>query len=203
MELGHVRLHVSIRAPARGATRRRGLRRSSDARFDPRSRAGSDLARWLNPSAWHVFRSALPRGERLCGYRCRAFSRSVSIRAPARGATVRSALPWTVVEFRSALPRGERPAQRDHPDCGRFDPRSRAGSDSRRGSRRACVLVSIRAPARGATKQCFRSNDEQLFRSALPRGERHLPQRYEAGDRGGFDPRSRAGSDNSTPHERA
>src|SRR5208337_1530318 len=98
--------------------------------FDPRSRAGSDLlliAVLLQPAP---FRSALPRGER----------QEAKHIALARA------------QFRSALPRGERlrPRLSDEPARG-FDPRSRAGSDGRAERADGGGAVSIRAPARGAT----------------------------------------------------
>ena len=54
--------------------------------------------------------------------------------------------------FQFALPRGERP------------------TDS--GSRRAEGIVSIRAPAWGATRPAWRSSPNRRFQFALPRGER-------------------------------
>ncbi len=79
-----------------------------------------------------VFRSALPRGERLGRGHREAQGQGVSIRAPARGATDSGAEQQCGGEFRSALPRGERPDRicADAPGAGN---------------------VSIRAPARGAT----------------------------------------------------
>ena len=123
---------VSIRAPARGATA--SVRRSAVA-----YRFRSALPRGERPASsgtsccsWHVFRSALPRGER-----------RLRLRANRR-----------VMTFRSALPRGERPLVPSvlalTSAC--FDPRSRAGSDSAQARRRRREHVSIRAPARGATR---------------------------------------------------
>ena len=166
------------------------------ASFDPRSRAGSDsgvktiagdydafrsaLPRGerhlitLALKAAGVFRSALPRGERRFrmypvnasqGVSIRAPARGatrrtaarqgiddVSIRAPARGATRQSRWNRPMAVFRSALPRGERRlrhARMRISPC--FDPRSRAGSDSLFA---ASTVVNA------------------SFRSALPRGER-------------------------------
>ena len=123
--------------------------------------------------------------------------------------------------FRSALPRGERPADRRRPSrlCS-FDPRSRAGSDQLRQPARDRRDVSIRAPARGATRGIRSGRPSSMFRSALPRGERHTRRSSAARSapmtrlvsirapargatsharvadrRHGFDPRSRAGSD--------
>ena len=124
--------------------------------------------------------------------------------------------------FRSTLPRGERRAAR--PAAWRsstgFDPRSRAGSDQVDDHEPAVTVVSIHAPARGATWPSIVLIGSQLFRSTLPRGERlwsrmklvswtkfrsTLPrgERPPAGwatiSRTCFDPRSRAGSDHALP----
>ena len=189
---------VSIRAPARGATSPRRSRERSAARFDPRSRAGSDLD--------CLFGGALLR--------------PVSIRAPARGATPCPCSPsgWGSVSIRAPA-RGATPRRRSsRTACCRFDPRSRAGSDCEvghdmhpirrfrsalpRGERLAvgvaelhALHVSIRAPARGAT---WHANTHELtvwFRSALPRGERPAATRGARASPSSFDPRSRAGSD--------
>ena len=151
-------------------------------------------------------------------------------------------------KFQSALPRGERrerlcKSHRTH----NFNPRSREGSDSfpfvisfatlnfnprsREGSdlytRFLCFLgdISIRAPARGATRPpAGMARDVMRFQSALPRGERqetafvfseliHFnPRSREGSDYGAtatrprstyFNPRSREGSDRGTPTGRA
>ena len=141
--------------------------------FNPRSREGSDSINFAN-----------------------CFCDTISIRAPARGATFNSPVNDPVLQFQSALPRGERhlqrniiiptknfnPRSREGSDPGscwtdaalsNFNPRSREGSDISGGKFRDMLLISIRAPARGATGstlQCFRFVIQ--FQSALPRGER-------------------------------
>ena len=143
---------ISIHAPARGATERaddhdllpqfqstlpRGERpghtqfRASDSHFNPRSREGSDVGG--------------------CG-RCVA-GLSISIHAPARGATPREPATGATYLFQSTLPRGERPF---------FSSSSRLSisfqSTLPRGERQSrsprsmiCAMISIHAPARGAT----------------------------------------------------
>ena len=99
-----------------------------------------------------LFQSALPRGERHVIRGSVDYDPTISIRAPARGATrfhdvviihpeFQSALPRGerqrsrtmkiyAVKFQSALPRGERLRAADVPRaCGYFNPRSREGSD--------------------------------------------------------------------------
>ncbi len=147
------------------------------AGFDPRSRAGSDVGL---------------RGISVDGG-------SVSIRAPARGATTRKQRKAHAVRlFRSALPRGERRhrARRVELARQRFDPRSRAGSDAEIRAQFRRMEVSIRAPARGATASIAPARASGAeFRSALPRGERRRSVRPVLRCARCFDPRSRAGSD--------
>ena len=142
---------VSIRAPAWGAT-------------------------WLTTtmSCFGGFQFALPRGERPHQAAVGRADVAVSIRAPAWGATQGSAGAWTafVVSIRApawgatrrvisrarasgfqfALPRGER---RDVDGAAekraRFNSRSRVGSDGIAGFGKGGTVVSIRAPAWGAT----------------------------------------------------
>ncbi len=124
---------VSIHAPARGATRRSrpildaecsfnprsragsdwhaiGCRIDCMASFNPRSRAGSDQHELLLPMRHaSCFNPRSRAGSDRCHGPCHGWSRSVSIHAPARGATcVRMAYDLTHEVFQSTLPRGER-----------------------------------------------------------------------------------------------
>ena len=142
--------------------------------FNPRSREGSDTAFVLMDS-----------------------DSSISIHAPAKGATIQSRLPELVQRdfnprsregsdvpqsrstmtgwvFQSTLPRRERRGtgkwaalQRD------FNPRSREGSDRfRRGLARE-YTISIHAPAKGATASASENiSSLNRFQSTLPRRER-------------------------------
>ena len=99
-----------------------------------------------------IFQSALPRGERHPGTDRVRFRAPISIRAPARGATIMAAKNlylcgisirapargatisarggWLPSIFQSALPRGERPVPcHFNVFFGYFNPRSREGSD--------------------------------------------------------------------------
>ena len=121
-----------------------------------------------------IFQSALPRGERPFLLKDAEKGRQISIRAPARGATGFSNGYFVFNQFQSALPRGERRSSEPYRrQCGYFNPRSREGSDgtelyaggdylyfnprSREGSDDDTLpagdtrIISIRAPARGAT----------------------------------------------------
>ena len=168
-----------------------------------------------------LFQSTLPRGERLASqaliqrwYECfNPRSRegsdrsslatvtpcdSVSIHAPARGATLPTAVASScVMRFNPRSRRGERPCHRTQsPVHGRcFNPRSREGSDAHLAMRVTATAVSIHAPARGATSvavdgvigsRCFNPRSREgsdmrlhgctatctMFQSTLPRGER-------------------------------
>ena len=55
-----------------------------------------------------------------------------------------------------------------------FNPRTRTGCDTRKPSRRRLILVSIHAPARGATAQRDLSFAESEFQSTHPHGVRPL-----------------------------
>ena len=123
---------VSIRAPARGATSGRGWACPCWSCFNPRPRTGSDRARRSLSGAGDKFQSAPPHGERP---------------QLADNAAV------MVIEFQSAPPHGERPAPRrqGEPILYCFNPRPRTGSDARILTATQGGLVSIRAPARGAT----------------------------------------------------
>jgi hypothetical protein len=151
---GLLRHLVSIHAPARGATKRSVHNGKSYRSFNPRPRAGGDASRSLKGKALEAFQSTPPRGGRLQRIidtgayfefqstpprggrrrtsRNRKEGRSVSIHAPARGAT----------DSGGNIPSHVRS----------FNPRPRAGGDPEFGKYFESVYrVSIHAPARGAT----------------------------------------------------
>ena len=101
-------------------------------------------------------------------------SRTISIHAPARGATERADDHDLLPQFQSTLPRGERPGHTQfRASDSHFNPRSREGSDV--GGCGRCVAglsISIHAPARGATPREPATGATYLFQSTLPRGER-------------------------------
>ena len=125
------------------------------------------------------FQSPLPRGERQ-GIPCdQSKHRTISIRAPARGATAVLTKPTIFGIFQSALPRGERlPTVSPPIPLPHFNPRSREGSDDDRMLQSYCL---------------------QYFN----------PRSREGSDRSGgiscyiihdFNPRSREGSDPNLVH---
>ncbi len=144
-----------------------------------------------------MFRSTLPRGERLLlvlvqqahglvsihapargatrdALRHRTVGNDVSIHAPARGATYDNNRAHVQHWFRSTLPRGERRRS--------FDGRNRWRGVSIHAPTRGAtgdpgpvvrdLEVSIHAPTRGATEGGDGGPLMWRFRSTLPRGER-------------------------------
>ena len=144
----------------------------------------------------------------------------ISIHAPAKGATASGTVTGTNLLFQSTLPRRER-RHIDHIKgvTEDFNPRSREGSDWYKCSKCGGKLISIHAPAKGATYVIRRYFFQPLFQSTLPRRERQrirytgfkvLPISIHAPAKGAtfggidyritilnFNPRSREGSDRS------
>jgi len=144
--------HVSIHAPARGATLPSVRLGKPFSSFNSRARAGRDLdhqtyfrairnvsihapARGAtcvmayNRCMGHSFQFTRPRGARLRRARRRPLD-AVSIHAPARGATPRPRQLVAGLRFQFTRPRGARPLRRPA---------------------HLRLQVSIHAPARGAT----------------------------------------------------
>ena len=140
-------------------------------RFNPRARAGRDVIAWLT-SSMSVSIHAPARGATMSVSRQ---SDQVSIHAPARGATCMrcTAAPTCCMSmFQSTRPRGARPAA--HVDADRHAIVSIHAPA--RGATRSTVPitamhVSIHAPARGAT-MLSRSSTDMMFQSTRPRGAR-------------------------------
>ena len=164
--LGHRGLgcagRVSIHAPARGATGRRGgyPHRGRTGGFNPRPRAGGDRIDQRN-------------NRRL---------RQVSIHAPARGATGSiSAIIVAFGKFQSTPPRGGRLlALPGAAGTYCFNPRPRAGGDSTRSSDFAAARPSFNPrPRAGGDLQGLSGTlvIGLLFQSTPPRGGRRVFRR--------------------------
>ena len=129
--------------------------------------------------ASHLFQSTLPRGERLPSYSDSCFA----------------------VIFQSTLPRGERRSSSvQSSNFGDFNPRSREGSDEvLNESAASTLLISIHAPARGATGKrgilgIFKwISIHAPARGATKREDVYFPHFVN------FNPRSREGSDDKQP----
>ena len=169
---------ISIHAPAKGATRELRDADEWEVLFQstlPRRERPVDLFDTRLRDV--LFQSTLPRRERLKSAQC------VS----------------AIAAFQSTLPQRERPCQtaRCHAQSAHFNPRSREGSDinppkitaaqtyfnprSREGSDppvawlvQPADLISIHAPAKGATSATWRVSVGVTFQSTLPRRERHI-----------------------------
>ena len=151
-----------------------------------------------------MFQSAPPHGGRL-GRNRGCHRVEVSIRAPARGATQIQFASINIVKFQSAPPHGGRQAggavfhpvvlfQSAPPHGGRppgpprvssppsFNPRPRTGGDAKARLFLARQVVSIRAPARGATRRLGRRGRKSRFQSAPPHGGRRSIDKVFTGD---------------------
>ena len=185
---------VSIHAPARGATALVAIAiLIRDVSIHAPARGATPAASTKEPKN-NLFQSTRPRRARhvpafrwLCAKR-------VSIHAPARGATTvlksdaacapsfnpraragRDIHPRRGarggLQFQSTRPRGARPeGSRRVGDCGgSFNPRARAGRDEKEAQFvSAFDLVSIHAPARGATAQPGGSGDDRAVSIHAP-----------------------------------
>ena len=123
--------HISIHAPAKGATSPVASSSTSSIYFNPRSREGSDICQPYLAMFLLTFQSTLPRRERRTDCVIPSATSSISIHAPAKGATAFSIVSVSSFAlFQSTLPRRERllmstKGQRQK----NFNPRSREGSD--------------------------------------------------------------------------
>ena len=167
--------YISIRAPAKGATVANRPCDKAQCNFNPRSREGSDTVPGIPVLRYKNFN---PRSREGSDPEHCPFSKtlpSISIRAPAKGATLYlNSFCRSKARFQSALPRRERQEKKLRYNLFKyFNPRSREGSDrfqfpalpavddfnprSREGSDVSSDYlldlnpISIRAPAKGAT----------------------------------------------------
>ena len=145
--------HVSIHAPAWGATENYGKAYSIFNSFNPRSRVGSDDIFLVLFPPFHCFN---PRSRVGSDFpKCfKGGSQAVSIHAPAWGATSPGANPSSTMDVSIHAPAwgATFPARCSYYLNSCFNPRSRVGSDFDEpiGTAQA-VDVSIHAPAWGAT----------------------------------------------------
>ena len=121
--------------------------------FNPRTRTGCDGIRKVRVRPPYWFQSTHPHGVRLNPDKFDPSPLIVSIHAPARGATRCFVIFCRVRKFQSTHPHGVR--HRNWYllcDGSGFNPRTRTGCDYLHIGFGRTVLVSIHAPARGATK---------------------------------------------------
>ena len=145
-------LEISIHAPARGATSY-----DSDGLgvmyFNPRSREGSDAVHCHKRRPADDFNPRSREGSDHKSCNSCAISFTISIHAPARGATFSIPPALSFGLFQSTLPRGERHSENTLKNGRKnnFNPRSREGSDAAEAQLNRDWQISIHAPARGAT----------------------------------------------------
>ena len=164
--------------------------------FNPRAREGRDIVDHAHIMRLPGFQSTRPRGARPTRILRDDILQSVSIHAPARGATglqigdhpddqfqstrprgarpTRFTLKHSRNLFQSTRPRGARPRQSAFP-CRPFPVSIHAparGATCGNCIDRFGFLVSIHAPARGATCEGPDADGGQEFQSTRPRGAR-------------------------------
>jgi len=169
-------ISVSIHAPAKGATEACSRSASAFVGFNPRPREGGDVyALIVCHASLSVFQSTPPRrGRPFAAYQDHNFtrvsihapakgatldsglrppSRCVSIHAPAKGATFRDLQELSLPLFQSTPPRRGRLSRPRvlHLETRGFNPRPREGGDPCKNGYHVVTLVSIHAPAKGAT----------------------------------------------------
>ena len=122
----------------------------------------------------YKFQSTLPRRERLAFSLSTASTPHVSIHAPAKGATLSE---YPLFHLHQCF----NPRSREGSDDldlywfyapNSFNPRSREGSDIPITKMKLITLVSIHAPAKGATQYRSCHTMSMVFQSTLPRRER-------------------------------
>ena len=91
-----------------GSDTERNCRYGRSSRFQSTLPRGERRERSQKKRTAQTFQSTLPRGERLLLLPCSVPPFSISIHAPARGATWHTRYPQKSDQFQSTLPRGER-----------------------------------------------------------------------------------------------
>ena len=169
-----------------------------DARFNPRSREGSDFSCFR--CLWTENRCTVsihaPAKGATYLHVTERLREKVSIHAPAKGATTGNPIFKSDMQFQSTLPRRERlHTNKIFETIYSFNPRSREGSDNGKLYTDAEMMVSIHAPAKGATRMGESMWTISVFQSTLPRRERRYTLPLYLARRQSFNPRSREGSD--------
>ena len=146
---------ISIPAPAWGATKGKHDRPTGRKDFNSRPRVGGDaLSRYASRDYDGIFQFPPPRGGRLRAARQIRAGQHISIPAPAWGATsMSSTSPQRRHPFQFPPPRGGRRVCQAHrlKDDIHFNSRPRVGGDDIAADLVAVGLISIPAPAWGAT----------------------------------------------------
>ncbi len=166
---------VSIHAPARGATFGMATKCRHFGCFNPRPRAGGDQSAYSPRATLGCF-NPRPRAGGDLRIRWLRPRNVVSIHAPARGATKHPGVGFYRDRFQSTPPRGGRPRRTNaarHIVLFQSTP-PRGGRRSAPAGPAPECLVSIHAPARGATRSARQPGRHGKFQSTPPRGGRPL-----------------------------
>ena len=143
--------------------------------FNPRSREGSDTISGDSADTNSISIHAPAKGATVDAAHISTLKK-ISIHAPAKGATVDAAHISTLKKISIHAPaKGATIFQTDHPlTAFDFNPRSREGSDfMRSGIPVYTAFISIHAPAKGATADLLTPPVNLIiFQSTLPRRER-------------------------------
>ena len=142
--------------------------------FNPRPRAGGDLVSFGSSHTSSVFQSTPPRGGRHYGAASRP-APELFQSTPPRGGRLCKLLHDQPIRRRfNPRPRagGDRGDMIGHRLTRCFNPRPRAGGDERNLKIYPGCLVSIHAPARGATQYTGHGAHIRSFQSTPPRGGR-------------------------------
>ena len=146
---------ISIHAPARGATYPKDYEESENEISIHAPARGATVHIILKRTSREKFQSTLPRGERLVGMARYITKDKISIHAPARGATAGNrphSQPGRYFNPRSREG-SDKQSRKKKTNSRNFNPRSREGSDIIGGKEFQMPQISIHAPARGATER--------------------------------------------------
>ena len=146
-------------APPRGGRRPVRLHEIRGRHFNSRPREGGDRRR-------HLYRH----------------HRQISIRAPARGATISASASFRVALFQFAPPRGGRRGLYRTPNVsGHFNSRPREGGDTGRGDERGLDLFQFAPPRGGRQAPRDRGHEQVHFNSRPREGGDHIEEVTDSG----------------------
>ena len=169
---------ISIHAPARGATRLNNIL-IAYMEFQSTLPRGERPQKAVLKAVEYIFQSTLPRGERQELRTEFQFLHTISIHAPARGATKQKKHPALFRNISIHAPaRGATMFRQAGSDPrNNFNPRSREGSDYSLALPPFRFQISIHAPARGATEEDSKTDaDPNISIHAPARGATYLYQ---------------------------
>ena len=194
--LDHKRPQVSIHAPARGATSLSSALAALKS-FQSTRPHGARRDNQAGTTVDELFQSTRPHGARRGPTPLHRFAGAVSIHAPARGATFATTTPTLSRSCFNPRARTGRDLHRSRhaPLAHRFNPRARTGRDLLQGLAHLEHAVSIHAPARGATRRSWRASGRWWSFNPRARTGRDPKRWRRRRPSAGFNPRARTGRD--------